>query len=150
MADVMDDEIAVAQRFAQLLKPIRDLTVSFDVDVSGALEEYLQETIELLEDSTNETLDKEGVNKALQQFNFAEAGLLIQGSAAVYGRKVRDRSCAYATLLSITRTLALRGAGGILTQARVRSARVPRDTQGGQHRRRGRRRGGNRCRGRRW
>ena len=37
MADVMDDEIAVAQRFAQLLKPIRDLTVSFDVDVSGAL-----------------------------------------------------------------------------------------------------------------
>ena len=98
-----DDEIAVAQRFAQLLNPIRDLTVSFDVDVSGALEEYLQETIELLEDSTNETLDKEGVNNALQQFNFAEAGLLIQGSASVYGRKVRDRSSVVRTSELLTR-----------------------------------------------
>ena len=84
-----DDELngPAAARFANLLKPIRDLTLSFDVDVSGALEEYLHETIAILEKDGDEPLDDTHIKEALE-FNFAEAGLLIQGSAAVYGRKV--------------------------------------------------------------
>lgn len=62
-------------RFAHLLKPIRDLAENWNIDVASELEEYLQTLEEL-----DIVFDQES-NKSL---NFAEAALLLQGSACVY------------------------------------------------------------------
>eukprot|EP00055_Hartaetosiga_balthica_P011821 m.55270 g.55270 ORF g.55270 m.55270 type:complete len:731 (+) comp7746_c0_seq2:246-2438(+) len=67
-----------AGRFSSLLKPIRDLAHNWDIDVARELEEYITE-IDALE------YQFQGSSGAL---NFAEAALLIQGSACVYSRKV--------------------------------------------------------------
>ena len=64
-------------RFATLLNPIRDLAMNWDVNISSTLEEYLEE------------LDSIHIPKeSLGSMNFAEAALLVQGSAVVYCKKV--------------------------------------------------------------
>ena len=67
-------------RFSELLNPIRDLARNWDIDVASSLEEYLDELSQLrfsnIPGSEGGTL------------NFAEAALVIQGSAAVYSKKV--------------------------------------------------------------
>lgn len=64
-------------KFAHLLQPIRDLAANWDIDVASELEDYL-DTLE------NLTFAFDGG----PTLNFAEAALVIQGSACVYGRKV--------------------------------------------------------------
>jgi hypothetical protein len=65
-------------RFLALLQPIRDLAQNWCIDVARDLEDYLEEleSIQISLDGGRSTL------------NFAEAAMLIQGSAAVYSRKV--------------------------------------------------------------
>jgi condensin-2 complex subunit H2 len=65
-------------RFAYLLEPIRDLTKNWEVDVARQLDDYLSEIAEI-------TISFDG---GATQLNFAEAALLIQGSACIYSRKV--------------------------------------------------------------
>lgn len=66
------------KRYEALLRPIRDLAANWSIDVASDLEEYLEEleNIEITFDGGKTSL------------NFAEAALLIQGSACVYSRKV--------------------------------------------------------------
>lgn len=61
-----------------LLNPIRDLAKNWAIDIANELEDYLQEVenIKITFDGGKTTM------------NFAEAALLIQGSASVYSRKV--------------------------------------------------------------
>lgn len=72
------DSNASEHHFAHLLKPIRDLAKNWNIDVASDLEEYLVQ----LEDIQ---ISFDGGNTSL---NFAEAALIIQGSACVYSRKV--------------------------------------------------------------
>ncbi|KAK9844608.1 hypothetical protein WJX74_004538 [Apatococcus lobatus] len=64
-------------KYAHLLQPIRDLAGNWDINVADELEEYL----EVLESVTFSFEDGPSLN-------FAEAALVIQGSACVYGKKV--------------------------------------------------------------
>lgn len=66
------------ENFKSLIEPIRDLAASWDIDISDSLEHYLNEL-----DRISFSSDANG-----EKVNFAEAALLIQGSAAVYGKKV--------------------------------------------------------------
>ncbi|GIM17110.1 hypothetical protein Vretimale_19642, partial [Volvox reticuliferus] len=80
MADLgVDFEDLKENRFAHLLKPIRDLQDNFNIDLAHELEEYL----ELLE---NAQFAFEGARHVM--VDFAEAALLIQGSALVFSKKV--------------------------------------------------------------
>jgi hypothetical protein len=65
-------------RYAHLLRPIRDLAESWSIDLAGELAEYLDElcAIEI------------SLDGGLTTVNFAEAALVIQGSACVYSKKV--------------------------------------------------------------
>lgn len=65
-------------RFADLLVPVRDLTKNWEINISEYLEKYLEEIA-----NAPITFDN-----GESPINFTEAALLIQGSAAVYGRKV--------------------------------------------------------------
>jgi condensin-2 complex subunit H2 len=67
-----------SSRYASLLEPIRDLAKNWCIDVAKDLEDYLEEleTIAISFDGGATKLD------------FREAALLIQGSAAIYSRKV--------------------------------------------------------------
>ncbi|XP_049594446.1 condensin-2 complex subunit H2 isoform X1 [Syngnathus scovelli] len=65
-------------RYAHLLQPIRELIKNWDMDLAAELNDYLEEL-----DDMCITLD-EGET----QLNFAEAALLIQGSACIYSKKV--------------------------------------------------------------
>lgn len=65
------------QRFAELLKPIKDLTVNWEVPLGRYLQNYFEEISEL---SLN--LDNG------QRVNFVEAALLLQGTASIYSKKV--------------------------------------------------------------
>lgn len=77
------------RRFAHLLQPIRELTKNWDVDVASQLNDYLEELDEMCI-----TFD-EGKTR----LNFAEAALLIQGSACIYSKKVELlHSLVYQTL----------------------------------------------------
>ena len=67
------------KRYAKFLEPLKDLATNWNIDVAKDLEEYLHE----LEGLTVSF----GANGA-SNLNFAEAALLIQGSAVVYSRKV--------------------------------------------------------------
>ncbi|XP_041444340.1 condensin-2 complex subunit H2 [Xenopus laevis] len=71
----MDD---AETRFTHLLQPVRDLTKNWEVDVAAQLGEYLEELdqIYISFDDGKTTM------------NFAEAALLIQGSACIYSKKV--------------------------------------------------------------
>ncbi|PFX25500.1 condensin-2 complex subunit H2-like isoform X2 [Stylophora pistillata] len=68
----------VASRYIHLLQPIRDLTKNWDIDVAAQLEEYLAEIEKI----------KISFDGGKTTMNFAEAALLIQGSACIYSRKV--------------------------------------------------------------
>ncbi|KAG7456315.1 hypothetical protein MATL_G00250810 [Megalops atlanticus] len=65
-------------RFTHLLQPIRDLTRNWEVDVASQLGEYLDELDQIC-------ISFDGGKTTM---NFAEAALLIQGSACVYSKKV--------------------------------------------------------------
>ncbi|XP_061524315.1 condensin-2 complex subunit H2 isoform X2 [Phycodurus eques] len=69
---------STASRFAHLQQPIRELSKNWDIDLAAELNDYLEELDELCL-----TFD-EGKTK----LNFAEAALLIQGSACIYSKKV--------------------------------------------------------------
>ncbi|XP_073435387.1 condensin-2 complex subunit H2 isoform X2 [Dendrobates tinctorius] len=68
----------VESRFIHLLQPIRDLTKNWDVDVAAQLGEYLEELDQIC-------ISFDGGKTTM---NFAEAALLIQGSACIYSKKV--------------------------------------------------------------
>ncbi|XP_063301552.1 condensin-2 complex subunit H2 [Pelobates fuscus] len=65
-------------RFTHLLQPIRDLTKNWEVDVAAQLGEYLDELDQIC-------ISFDGGKTTM---NFAEAALLIQGSACIYSKKV--------------------------------------------------------------
>ncbi|XP_072258082.1 condensin-2 complex subunit H2 [Pyxicephalus adspersus] len=65
-------------RFTHLLQPIRDLTKNWEVDVAAQLGEYLEELDQIC-------ISFDGGKTTM---NFAEAALLIQGSACIYSKKV--------------------------------------------------------------
>ncbi|CAB1345844.1 unnamed protein product [Coregonus sp. 'balchen'] len=67
----------VETRFAHLLQPIRELTKNWDIDVASELADYLEELDEMC-------ISFDGGKTTL---NFAEAALLIQGSACIYSKK---------------------------------------------------------------
>ncbi|ESO91573.1 hypothetical protein LOTGIDRAFT_233379 [Lottia gigantea] len=67
-------------RFGYLLQPIRDLAKSWEVDIASYLTDYLDEL-----DKVTITFDD-----GKTTMNFAEAALLIQGSACVYSKKVEN------------------------------------------------------------
>lgn len=65
-------------RYAHLLQPIRELTKNWEIDLASELNDYLEE------------LDDMCItfNGGKTRLNFAEAALLIQGSACIYSKKV--------------------------------------------------------------
>jgi len=67
-------------RYKYLLQPIKDIASNWDIDIADSLSEYLDEL-----DQLRITVD-DGDGRSC--VNFAEAALLIQGSAVVYSRKV--------------------------------------------------------------
>ncbi|KAK6027743.1 hypothetical protein OSTOST_06226 [Ostertagia ostertagi] len=78
MAEDFED---AGQRYTFLLRPVKDLGKNFEVNIAKELDEYC----ERLGDVTDEA--HQGVDNH-HRFNFAEAAMLIQGSAYVFGRKV--------------------------------------------------------------
>eukprot|EP01028_Stygiella_incarcerata_P008632 TRINITY_DN38214_c0_g1_i1.p1 TRINITY_DN38214_c0_g1~~TRINITY_DN38214_c0_g1_i1.p1 ORF type:complete len:668 (-),score=209.20 TRINITY_DN38214_c0_g1_i1:109-2025(-) len=78
--DVSCDPESATSRFLHLLRPIRDLSENWNIDLATQLEDYIQE----LSDLTFSFQDGD----EWRAFNFAEAALLIQGSTCVYSRKV--------------------------------------------------------------
>lgn len=64
------------QRFAELLRPIKDLTQNWEVPLSRYLEDYIEELSEVR------------INLGGGGVNFAEAALLLQGTVSVYSKKV--------------------------------------------------------------
>jgi len=66
-------------RFAHLLQPIRDLSKVWKIEIADELERYIEEVSHIIV-----TNPEDGIT----QLNFAEAALLIQGSTAIYSRKV--------------------------------------------------------------
>ena len=67
-----------AARFAHLLQPIRDLSQNWEIDIASLLADYLEE------------IDKIAItfDGGVTTMNFAEAALLIQGSASIYSKKI--------------------------------------------------------------
>jgi len=65
-------------RFAELLKPIKDLTQNWEVPLAQYLEDYLDELqdVQITFDGNQTTV------------NFAQAALILQGTASVYSKKV--------------------------------------------------------------
>ncbi|XP_056429015.1 condensin-2 complex subunit H2 [Hyla sarda] len=72
---MLDD---VESRYTHLLQPIRDMTKNWEVDVAAQLGEYLEELDQIC-------ISFDGGKTTM---NFAEAALLIQGSACIYSKKV--------------------------------------------------------------
>jgi len=68
----------VEARYKELLAPIKELASNWDVDIAEALTEYLEELEEV----------RVSLDGGRSQLNFAEAALLIQGSTAIYSKKV--------------------------------------------------------------
>lgn len=65
-------------RFKSLIDPIRDLAANWDIDIADSLNIYLDELSDL----------KISFDNGNTNVNFAEAALLIQGSTAIYSKKV--------------------------------------------------------------
>ncbi|VDP31772.1 unnamed protein product [Heligmosomoides polygyrus] len=78
MAEDFED---AGQRYAFLLRPVKDLGKNFEVDIAKELDEYCERLSSVTEEA------QYGVDNH-HRFNFAEAAMLIQGSAFVFGRKV--------------------------------------------------------------
>ncbi|CAI5445021.1 unnamed protein product [Caenorhabditis angaria] len=75
-----------ADKWAYLLKPAKDLTDNFSIDLLSYLNEYLD-----VIRHRNEEEDQEqsfDVESNYKLFNFAQACLVIQGSTMVYAKKV--------------------------------------------------------------
>ena len=70
--------MAAASAHDILLQPIRDLAKNWDIDLASHLEDYLAEIEKI-------AISFDGGQTTM---NFAEAAMLIQGSACVYSRKV--------------------------------------------------------------
>jgi len=95
-----DAAAAVESRFAHLLEPIRDLASNWQIDIASELEEYLAELehirvqfdpsqLAALMQSQSQSQGGFAPSQATQRsLNFAQAALLIQGSACIYSRKV--------------------------------------------------------------
>lgn len=66
-------------RYKKFMEPLKDLAQNWGIDVAKDLEEYLHEL-----EGLTVSFGANGVSN----LNFAEAALLIQGSAVVYSRKV--------------------------------------------------------------
>ena len=66
------------QRFAEILKPIKDLTQNWEVPLAELLSEYI-------EDLQHLTITLDGGQTSI---NFAQAALVLQGTASVYSKKV--------------------------------------------------------------
>jgi len=66
------------QRFAELLKPIKDLTSNWEVPLADLLSTYI-------DDLQHVTITFDGGETSV---NFAQAALVIQGTASVYSKKV--------------------------------------------------------------
>lgn len=86
-------------RFAHLLEPIRDLASNWHIDLAGELEEFLHELDHIritfepsqsqaLSQSQSQSQDDSHAYGGAKTLNFAQAALLIQGSACIYSRKV--------------------------------------------------------------
>lgn len=67
-----------SNRFKSLIQPIKDLASNWDIDVAEELNDYLEELATL----------RISVDGGQTSLNFAEAALLIQGSTAIYSKKV--------------------------------------------------------------
>jgi condensin-2 complex subunit H2 len=78
MTTAADESGSLQSKFHHLLQPIRDLAQNWNIDIAQDLESYLDQ----LEDI------QVSVDGGQSLVNFAEAALLIQGSACVYSRKV--------------------------------------------------------------
>jgi condensin-2 complex subunit H2 len=70
----------VGSRYQHLLQPIRDLSKVWNIEIADELEKYIDEVSSLSFQS----------EVGSRKFNFAEAALLIQGSTAIYSRKVEQ------------------------------------------------------------
>ncbi|KZV29363.1 hypothetical protein F511_15895 [Dorcoceras hygrometricum] len=79
MNDEFDNPESSSAKLLQTLQPLRDLESNWNVDLAKSLEEYL------LKICSGEISCKD---HSLTSVNFAEAALVLQGSAQVYGRKV--------------------------------------------------------------
>ncbi|KAI0563417.1 Condensin-2 complex subunit H2 [Gracilaria domingensis] len=74
---------AEAPSFSVLLKPIRDLATSWNVDIAEELTQYAATLgINLDDEASSEPLEN------AVQIDFAHAALLVQGSTSIYSRKV--------------------------------------------------------------
>ena len=78
----MAEQQQLESTFRALLDPIRDLAASWDIDIGDTLDDYLQEL-----DGLN-LVGVDGQLMVSNGVNFGKAALLIQGSTAVYGKKV--------------------------------------------------------------
>jgi condensin-2 complex subunit H2 len=67
----------IESRYSSLIQPIKDLAANWDIDIAESLTNYL-------EDLDHLRISVDGKS----ELNFAEAALLIQGSTAVYSKKV--------------------------------------------------------------
>ena len=92
------------EKFLALLRPIKDVALAFDIDVDEALEEYVEECVRYVRaprpfatrGRDDVSLPRADATKPRPQvqaeegaaINWAETGLLLQGSALVFGRKV--------------------------------------------------------------
>ncbi|KAJ1365439.1 Condensin-2 complex subunit H2 [Parelaphostrongylus tenuis] len=72
-----EDFEGAGQRYLYLLKPVKDLSKNFETDIAKELDDYCSSLREI---TSNEDLS---VNNQ-HRFNFAEAAMLIQGSAFVF------------------------------------------------------------------
>lgn len=72
------EDAGAGPRFHHLLRPIRDLADSWNIDLASELAEYVEELSAI----------QVSLDGGLTAVNFAEAALLIQGSACVYSKKV--------------------------------------------------------------
>ncbi|XP_073061221.1 condensin-2 complex subunit H2-like [Primulina eburnea] len=79
MNSEFDNPESSSAKFLQTLQPLRDLESNWSVDLAKSLEDYL------LKICSGEI---SGNEDSLSSVNFAEAALVLQGSAQVYGRKV--------------------------------------------------------------
>ncbi|KAM9979821.1 hypothetical protein ACTFIZ_006063 [Dictyostelium cf. discoideum] len=73
-------EVAATKDYSYLIQPIRDLAENWQIDISKELEDYLSDLDKI-------SFTFEGTNQ-VKTLNFAEAALLIQGSAVIYSKKV--------------------------------------------------------------
>jgi condensin-2 complex subunit H2 len=77
MSSQMSQNEPLDIKFKVLINPIKDLAANWDIDIADSLTDYLEEL-----DGLRISLDGQS------NLNFAAAALLIQGSTAVYSKKV--------------------------------------------------------------